>query len=131
MKRPRTIVNQLDKSRLAPHLLSTWDAKPTAHLRKLLQTARVVPPTAVPADVVTMNSRVVVRYLEAPDPDIHVLCYPNQDNESGLSVLSPLGAALLGARQGERITFMGARTLRTVIVEAIEYQPERAGHLDV
>jgi transcription elongation GreA/GreB family factor len=78
-----------------------------------------------------MKSRVVVRYPEDADTETYVLAYPNQDTERGISVLSPLGSALLAAREGQLVRFMGARSSRSVVIDAIEYQPERVGHFDV
>jgi regulator of nucleoside diphosphate kinase len=131
MKKLLPIVNSLDKSRLAPHLLSGWHDEPATRVRNTLTHAQTVPPSDVPSDVVTMNSRVVVRYPEDADTETYVLAYPNQDTERGISVLSPLGSALLAAREGQLVRFMGARSSRSFVIDAIEYQPERVGHFDV
>jgi regulator of nucleoside diphosphate kinase len=131
MKRQRTIINEIDKSRLTPYLQSAWDGSPTARLRETLELAESVPPNDVPPDVVTMNSQLAIRYPEDDEVQVCTLSYPYEENDSGISVLSPLGSALLAAREGERVDFMGARHWRAVIVEAIEYQPERVGRFDL
>ena len=131
MKRPRTIINKIDKSRLTPYVQSAWDNSPTARLRKTLELAEAVPPNAVPPDVVTMNSRVAIRYPEDDDVEVYTLSYPYEDVGRGLPVLSPLGSAILAACEGDRVDFMGARHSRSVIIEVIQYQPERVGRFDL
>jgi regulator of nucleoside diphosphate kinase len=131
MTRPRPIVNEIDKSRLMPHVQSVWTGAPLARLRETLEIARAVPPEHVPPDVVTMNSEVGIRYPEDEALEVYKLSYPYEDTPGGIPVLSPLGSAILGAREGERVDFMGARHWRSVIVEALMYQPERIGRFDL
>jgi regulator of nucleoside diphosphate kinase len=59
-----------------------------------------------------------------------VVCYPaDADADAGrVSVLSPLGAALLGHRAGETVSWRtpdGREHLTRI--EAVEYQPEASG----
>ncbi|MCC6320832.1 MAG: GreA/GreB family elongation factor [Phycisphaerales bacterium] len=123
------IVSSLDVSRLQPLLTGRYIDAAVLRLRALLDRARSVPPRRVPPDVVTMNSRVLVRHPGDEAPDMYELAYPNSDS-GGLSVLSPLGAALLGAREGEVVECAGGRVSRRATVERIEYQPERERHYD-
>ena len=80
-----------------------------------------------------MHSRVRVRDLAdeaAPAAaETYTLVYPDEANipERKLSVLAPMGAALLGAREGQVVEFQtpgGARRLKVV---KVVYQPETAG----
>lgn len=123
----RPIVSKLDSTRLAPLLSGSWIDAPVLRLRALLERARQVSPPCVPPDVVTMNSRVRVRYRGEDESEALELTFPGA---GGLSVLSPLGAALLGAREGESVQCAGSRVSRCVTVERIEYQPERERHFD-
>lgn len=123
----RPIVSKLDSTRLAPLLSGSWIDAPVLRLRALLERARKVAPSSVPPDVVTMNSRVRVRYPGEDESEALDLTFPDAE---GLSVLSPLGAALLGAREGESVQCAGGRVSRRVTVERIEYQPERERHFD-
>ena len=68
-----------------------------------LRRARVVPRVEMPEDVVTMNATVRVRDLETGDEDTYTLVYPHEaDIEANkLSVLAPIGTALLGYRAGD------------------------------
>ena len=68
-----------------------------------LRRARVVPRSQLPPDVVTMNSTVRVRDLETGEEETYTLVYP-ADADIGankLSVLAPVGTALLGYRAGD------------------------------
>lgn len=125
----RPIVSTFDILRLEPLLLGCTIDAPVLRLRSLLERARKVPPPRVPPDVVTMNSRVRVRYFGEGEPEAFDLAFPDS-NAGGVSVLSPLGAALLGAREGESVEYPGGRVTRQITIEQIEYQPERERHFD-
>ncbi len=133
MSRMRSIINRLDKERLGAYLADSVAHGPAHQVRRILETARPVPPARVPPDVVTMNSQVSI--LDPRDSEIEhfILAYPDHEDPKGyaISVLSPLGAALFAARVGEEVTVLGARGPRAVVVSGIEYQPERAGDLDL
>lgn len=92
--------------------------------------ANVVEPADMPADVVSMNS--VVTCLDENTGESHqlTLVYPPEaDADQGkVSVLAPVGSALLGLSVGQHIDWPmpGGRTLR-LKVTSIEYQPEAAG----
>lgn len=131
MPRPKTVVSRLDRLRLEPHLTATAPHGPALRLRALLRRAEPVAPERVPPDVVTMNSRVAVRDGRGDGLDVYVLAYPEYEGSRAVYVLSPLGSALLGAREGDKVEYMGANGTRRVVLETIEYQPERSGDLDL
>jgi regulator of nucleoside diphosphate kinase len=92
--------------------------------------ADVREPGEVPADVVTMNSEVVcVDELSGSERRLR-LVYPEAAGSSAqaVSVLAPVGAALLGLSRGQSIDWPmpGGRTAR-LTVNAVLYQPEAAG----
>jgi regulator of nucleoside diphosphate kinase len=92
--------------------------------------AQVVEPWEVPPTVVTMHSTVRFRL----DGDAAELCrtlvYPKDAGRAPdtLSVLSPVGSALLGLSEGDRMQWLHPDG-RAIWVEVLEvvYQPERAG----
>lgn len=131
MSTVRPIISRVDKERLEAHLAASAAVGPASRVRQLLAEAKVVPPDSVPADIVTMNSRIALREPAGDAPEVYVLAYPGQEGDGALSVLSPLGSALLAAREGEKLLYMGARFMRSVVLEAIEYQPEREGNFDL
>jgi regulator of nucleoside diphosphate kinase len=98
-------------------------------LKQELDRSEVVPPATIPKRVVTMHSRVRVRDLETGEPETYTLVYPEEAdiNEGKLSVLAPLGAALLGTRAGQVIEVAAPARLRQIKVERVLYQPEAAG----
>jgi len=98
-------------------------------LKSELQRGHVVAPTSVDKDVVTMNSRVRVRDLDSKKREVYTLAYPyDADIEEGkISVLAPLGAALLGAKVQQVIECPTPRGVRRLKIERILYQPEAAG----
>lgn len=85
---------------------------------------RSVPVTAakVPADVVTMHSRVTVRDLDTGISRAYTLVFPHEaDLTSGrLSVLAPLGTALLGYRAGDEIEWAMPGGVRRVRIENVQ-----------
>ncbi|KFN48802.1 nucleoside diphosphate kinase regulator [Arenimonas composti] len=128
-------------STLPPIILSTRDLPrlesmlenatgPVAEaLEAELVRADVRTPDALPADVVTMNSQVVC-VDDAGNSQTVRLVFPNEaDAATGkVSVLAPVGAALLGLTAGQAIEWPlpGGRTTR-MRVEKVLYQPEAAG----
>lgn len=100
-------------------------------LKEQLNRSETVSPAQVPREVVTMRSSVIVRDARSRETLQYTLVYPDEaDIENGkVSVLAPLGLALLGKRVGELATFEAPLGTRRLKVESIEYQPESAGDL--
>lgn len=98
-----------------------------AALEQELSRARIVDPKRVPPDVVTMNSTVEVRCGHA-EPDVFTIVYPEHaDIDAGkISILSPIGLALIGARAGEEVRIETPAGPRRYKVERILFQPEAA-----
>jgi regulator of nucleoside diphosphate kinase len=98
-------------------------------LEQELGRGEVVAPMNVAKGVVTMNSRVRIRDLASDEGETFTLVYPHEANiDHGLlSVLAPLGTALLGAKVGDEVEVNAPAGLRRIKVERILYQPEAAG----
>lgn len=101
-------------------------------LDRKLEHGRHVDAQEIPGGVVTMNSRVEYRRLNGGEAKIASLVYPAEADAKAqrVSVLSPLGAMLLGAREGDVLDWGHAMPLHRVRVERLHYQPEAAGHWD-
>lgn len=98
------------------------------HARDLLDFAEVVDPKSISPDVVTMRSR--VRLERGGGLQELTLSYPadEPDATERISVFSPLGMALLGARVGEEIAWRGPVGKQySARVAGLAYQPEAAG----
>lgn len=102
-----------------------------AGLRRELDRGTIVPALEVAKGTVTMRSRVRVRDLRARERETFTLVYPEEADidEGKVSVLAPLGMALLGARVGEVVEVKAPGGVRRFRVEEILYQPEAAGDL--
>jgi regulator of nucleoside diphosphate kinase len=130
--RPKIVISSLDLERLEELLDSLpGDEFPgRGELEEELARAEVVDPKDIPPTVVTMNSTVRFRVHSSPQEFELTLVYP-QDIDTGghkISILAPVGSALLGLSQGDEIEWPkpGGGVLR-VRIEEVTYQPERAG----
>lgn len=130
--RPKIVISSLDAERLES-LLERLPANAfpgRIALEQELARADVVEPAAIPPTVVTMNSTVRFRVESSQEEFRLTLVYPKDVDASGgtISVLAPVGSALLGLSEGDEIEWPGpgGGTLRVRIVE-VTYQPERAG----
>ncbi len=103
-----------------PQLLET--------LEQELDRAQIVSPSQVPEDLVTMNSQVRLKDLDTGIDAIYVLVFPrNADFAQGrISVLAPIGTAILGYRVGDVIKWRVPGGKRRFRVEEVLYQPEAA-----
>ena len=72
-------------------------------LEEALEDAQVMASGDIPGDVVTVNSTVKVTDLESRSQKVYTLVFPCDANYSAskISILAPLGAALLGYRPGD------------------------------
>jgi regulator of nucleoside diphosphate kinase len=127
---PAITITRLDLQRLERLLDSLEDFGPAAQaLETELARAQVVGHAEVPAGVVTMNSRVHCRE-ESSGKDYHLtLVYPQDAGGEGtVSILAPVGCALLGLTVGQHIDWPApsGKTLKLTLL-AVEYQPEAAG----
>lgn len=127
---PSITITRLDLQRLERLLDSLDDFGPGAEaLQAELDRAEVVGHDQVPAGVVTMNSRVHCRE-ESSGKDYHLtLVYPEDAGGEGtVSILAPVGSALLGLSVGQHIDWTGpaGKVLKLTLL-AVEYQPEAAG----
>lgn len=99
-------------------------------LEELLDLGRVVPPQDIPRNVVTMNSKIVFEELQMREKRTVTVVYPEDaDPVAGkISVLSPVGIALLGLAEGTEaeLPLPHGRTA-CIAIREISYQPEANG----
>ena len=114
--------NVLQASRGSTHR----DHAHAAELERVLDRADVV--AEIAPDVVTMHSMVRVRDLESGKTAVYTLVFPADADiaQRRISVLAPIGTALIGARAGDRIEWRTPGGRRSLQVEAVLYQPETA-----
>ncbi len=130
--RPNIILSTTDAERLERLLdaIDEADFPGKADLEAELSRAIVVDAKDIPPKVVTMRSTVKFRIDPFAEERCLTLVYPNEVDESGqtISILAPVGSALLGLSEGDEIDWPrpGGGTLR-VRLDEVTYQPERAG----
>ena len=127
-------VTEVDSRRLqnlidAALLRETGDTSSVEELERHLDEAEILPPAHIGPEVVTMNSEVRVTDLDTGETFGFRVVFPRAANAGAgsISVLAPLGMAVLGRSVGEEITWKvpgGSRRLR---LDDVVYQPERAG----
>lgn len=97
-----------------------------------LESAEIVEPKDVPPDVVTMNSQL---RLEDEQGDYweYWLVFPEDADMSTnrISILSPIGCALLGYSKGNTITIPTPKGRKKLTIEKVIHQPEREGSFDL
>ena len=100
-----------------------------AVLNAELARAEIVAPEAVSHNVITMNSTVVMLDLETGDEETYTLVFPETaDIASGrISVLAPIGTAMLGYEVGDTFEWVVPAGKRRLQIQKILYQPEAAG----
>jgi regulator of nucleoside diphosphate kinase len=130
--KPKIVISSLDAERLEALLESLpKHAFPgRKELEGELDRAQIVEPTKVPPNVVTMNSTVRFRTEDSAEEFHLTLVYPADVDASGstISILAPVGSALLGLSQGDEIEWpRPGGGLTRVRIEEVTYQPERAG----
>lgn len=130
--RPPITISSMDLHRLE-QLLEDLPANAfpgMAELEAELARCTVAEPADMPTDAVTMNS--TVRFSVDGHEYTKTLVYPAKlsDSDQQISVMAPVGSALLGMQEGKRIDWPrpGGGSMQ-VRVEQIVYQPEREGDL--
>ena len=128
---PAILVSRLDCERIEALLESpAAEHHDTAALRAELERADIVEPAQMPSDVITMNSTARFVLNDGSEREI-TLVYPRDaDGSAGkVSILAPVGSALLGLRVGDSIRWPAPGGDIDLRVLAIRYQPEAAGDL--
>ena len=129
---PPLLLSRLDCERIESLLEHPGVRTDHAALLAELARADLVEPAQMPDDVITMNSVARFRDETTGDERELALVYPKDADGSAdkLSVLAPVGSALLGLRVGHRIEWPlpGGRTTALRVL-SIRYQPEAAGEL--
>ncbi len=127
---PNIIITSLDYARL-DRVLHNAPGPVAEALESELSRAEVVDPRAIAPDVVTMNSRVRFKFEPDEEEFEYTLSYPwdaDKTDTPRLSILTPVGSALLGLRVGQSIEWQvpNGRSVRLQVVD-LPWQPERHG----
>lgn len=92
-----------------------------AMLREKLSTALLLPKEGIPDDVVVLNSRVTYLDLDSRERETYTVTLPQQASadDGRLSVLSPLGVALIGCREGDVVKCVAPGGERSILIEKV------------
>jgi regulator of nucleoside diphosphate kinase len=131
-------LTEQDRDRLQ-ELIAVGREKPNGHtgyidaLEREVLRSSVVDQNSIPDDVVTMNSRVRLRDMDSGEIEIYTLVYPSMADpaENRISVLAPVGTAIVGSRVGDLIEWPVPAGTRRLLVEDIVYQPEKVAAADL
>ncbi len=95
--------------------------------RAELRRTQGVPADAIPGNVITMGSRFTVSESRTGDELHYTLAYPEDEvhHTDRVSILSPMGTALLGARVGEEVAWISSSGPEAATIRRLIYQPER------
>jgi regulator of nucleoside diphosphate kinase len=126
---PERTLTQLDYVRLT-RLASLSKAAVTPAVEELLESSDLVSSRAIPRNVVTMYTQLLVKDLASDKADKVTLCYPDDanPNQGFISVFAPLGTSLLGLSVGDVARWrspLGDERMARVV--EILFQPEASG----
>jgi regulator of nucleoside diphosphate kinase len=136
MSQPKIIITATDRQRLEFLLTSAFSEAIDSRshldaLRTELRRATIVDSEDVPDDVITMNSTVCLYDIDYDVTDTYTLVYPRDADilDNKVSILAPIGTAILGSRVGATVVWQSSTGRRYVQVKELLFQPERAGVL--
>ncbi len=129
----RLTITQFDYDRLMKRLEKKkphdeYDKALLAELKK----DKIVEPKDVPPDAVTMNSQ--IKFIdEYGDAWEYWLVFPEDADltKNKISILSPVGCALLGYHVGDKVMFPTPKGKNLLTVKEVLHQPEREGNFDL
>jgi len=134
MVRPAIYLSQADveKIRLLIHKMLQSEKRVKSNIQQLkseLERALVVDPHKVPPDCITMRSQALLKDQETGETMTYTLVFPEDaDIDQGkISVLAPIGTAMLGCRVGDHFEWETPGGTRSIRVEKLLFQPEAAG----
>jgi len=131
-------ITEFDLERLNNLIINSYntnkDLKPYLdNLISELKRAHIVLPKEIPPDVVTMNSRVCILDMENDEESEYTLVFPDNADlvNNKISVLAPIGTAILGYRVGDIIQWNVPDGIRKLKMVRISFQPEASGNFDL
>ncbi len=123
------MLSAIDKTRIEDLLLKTFLHGQLPELETKLSALTTIPPSLMPKNIVTMNTKVSIFDYEAGENiDISLVYQLQILRGHQASVLSPLGTALLGGREEQEISFIQRNgAVKKIRINNISYQPEANG----
>ena len=134
MKEHKIYISAVDAEKLRDliwHAQST-EYRQSPYLKMLageLDRAEVVDPEKIPSDVITMNSTASLVDVESNEEMLYTLVFPEAADpiQGKISVLAPIGTAMLGYRVGDTFEWETPDGMRKIRVDKVIFQPEASG----
>ena len=134
MNHPSIFITTKDAEKLQKLIREAYHSeyRGSDYLKKLseeMEKASVVNPGEIPADVITLNSTARLVDQEANEQMVYTLVFPEDADvaQGKISVLAPIGTAMLGYKTGDTFEWDTPGGKRRLRVKEILYQPEAAG----
>ena len=126
MRQRKIIITISDMNRLRKLLESALnflrsDRPYLENLEQELTNAQIVATGEIPQNIVALNSRVRLRDLKTGEQMVYTLVFPKDSNasEERLSVLAPIGTAILGQRAGDIVECRAPARVRKLKIEEV------------
>ncbi|MBZ5688374.1 MAG: GreA/GreB family elongation factor [Acidobacteriia bacterium] len=126
MKSHSIVVSDADMDRLSRLVMALkhflfQDQLQVESLNRTIESAEVASSEHIPRDIIRMNSRIHVLDLDTGKKELYTLVFPEHADISTslISVLAPVGIALLGRRQGDIIEARVPGGIRRLRVERV------------
>lgn len=133
MDKRKIYVTEKDKTKLRKLLSTTTgfrvrDLKTVTDLLDELERAEVINEDSINGSVVTMNSTVLIQDIKTKKEFTYTIVYPEFANSDAnrISILAPIGTALLGYKVGDTVEWEVPAGKRKLLVKKILFQPEAA-----
>ncbi|HZW39251.1 MAG TPA: nucleoside diphosphate kinase regulator [Ignavibacteriaceae bacterium] len=133
MKKRKIVITKSDRTKLRNLFYSTIgfrsrDLKTVKELFVELDRAEIIDDEAIDKSIVTMNSTVEIQDVKTKKEYTYTIVYPEDANleENRISILAPIGTALLGYSEGDIIIWEVPAGKRKILIKKILYQPEAA-----
>ncbi len=137
MKKRKIFVTESDRIKLKKLFLTTIgfrrkDLKTVKDLLEELERAEVITDEKINENIITMNSTVLIKDLDLNKEFVYTIVYPEHaDNESNrISILAPIGTALLGYKVGDTVELDVPSGKRKLKIKKILFQPESATRIN-
>lgn len=130
----RIILSSLDYKRIYESIRKAQNKKAISNneaesLAAELEQAKILEPQEMPHNIVTMNSKVQISFINSEKEVELKIVYPEDANieENLISIFSPIAAALIGYGEGDTIDWIVPSGPTRIKINKIVYQPEASG----
>lgn len=111
----------------------TVDPLELKDLEQELNRAVIARAEDIPSDIITMNSQFVLEDMDSGEETTYRLVYPEYADflENRISIIAPVGTAILGYREGDEIKWNIPTGIARLKIKRVMYQPEAAGNFEL